>query len=255
MSLQEFMDRFRFSRERAGLIGVERESFLTIRDTSIVVPRAKDALERLGSPARFTSELSACQIEERTSAVSREMLIGELLELQRKGDRALIDLGLQKNYWEVGPEDMLLDVYPDPRYLEIAQDMNPEVLRAACRTAATHVHVGMPDHETALRVYNWAVKNFRELCSMGDLSGGERLKLYRMVVPEADPVSFGTWADFYRAARSRGEEVVSDPRRFWTLIRISVHGTIEFRMAGSTDDVDRVNSWARDCHCLCLKYM
>jgi gamma-glutamyl:cysteine ligase YbdK (ATP-grasp superfamily) len=148
---------------------------------------------------------------------------------------------------------MPLDVYPDPtgRYQKITRDMPREVLTAACRIIGTHVHIGMPDHETALRVYNRLCPYFEHLCEMGNGSFGERLAIYRQMAPKYKPTPYESWEDFYGSACKKG--FVEDPRKCWTLIRISVHGTIEFRMFGATDNHERIVRWATKCHELCME--
>jgi ribosomal protein S18 acetylase RimI-like enzyme len=46
-----------------------------------------------------------------------------------------------------------------------------------------------------------------------------------------------------------------DPRKCWTLIRISKNGTIEFRMFGATPSLERIVGWAKLCHDLCKEAM
>ena len=140
---------------------------------------------------------------------------------------------------------MPLDVYPDPsgRYREIIKNMPREILLAACQVTGTHIHIGMPDHETALKVYNAVVKHMTVLREKGNGSFGERIRIYKMVAPNWESLPYRDWNDFYDSAVKFGFE--NDPRRCWNLIRISVHGTIEFRMFGSTPSFERIISWAR----------
>lgn len=150
---------------------------------------------------------------------------------------------------------MPLDVYPDPtgRYQRITKDMPRKILRAACRVIGTHVHVGMRDHEMALRVYNYAIRHLAELCEMGNGSFGERLAIYKQMAPDYEPKPYASWEEYYNTALEKG--FAEDPRKCWTLIRISVHGTIEFRMFGATDSIDRIVSWATRCHQICQEAM
>ena len=108
----------------------------------------------------------------------------------------------------------------------------------------------MPDHETALQVYNRVISACDDLCVEGDGSSGERLSIYKIVAPDAVPRAFDSWDSFFDAAVAKG--YVEDPRKCWTLIRISAHGTIEFRMFGATVSVAQIESWARRCYNLCV---
>lgn len=271
---EEFRARFIYKPELAGYVGVEREYFLK-QDcygfgAHTIVPKAVEVLNRLAKgieiqrcfgsdsfsipdPSQFGYELSRCQVESRDGPC---MLCNIKCHLQ--ATRTLLqvathDCGLQLGYENVGPEDMPLDVYPDPtgRYQKITKNMPREVLLAACRVIGTHVHIGMSDHETALKVYNRLCAHVDELCELGNGSFGERLAIYRQMAPDWCPMPYESWQHFYDVACQKG--FADDPRKCWTLIRISVHGTIEFRMFGATDSIPRIVSWATRCHELCLK--
>ena len=160
-------------------------------------------------------------------------------------------LNTYRRHVELASEDMPFDIYPDPtgRYQRITANMPAEILHAACRVAATHIHVGMPDLATAVRVYNNVVTHTDELIMSGDGSSGKRMKLYSIMAPRYRPEPLASESEFYERACTHG--FVNDPRTCWTLIRISIHGTIEFRMFGATDSIDRIVGWALRCHELC----
>ncbi len=262
--IQAFKNRFCFNPAMAYHVGVERECFIT-DIFGAIVPSAFEALAYMkknpwqmpnGSDADMAQavgyELSACQIETRTSPASIDTFEEELAWQHTQLERSLHVLGLRPLHEELASESMPLDVYPDPtgRYAEITKSMPREVLLAACRVTGTHVHVGMPDHETALRIYNKVIAKTDALCLEGDHSAGERLATYRVVAPNPVPRPFDSWEHFHQIALEKG--FAEDPRKCWTLIRISVHGTIEFRMFGATKDVGEIASWVRRCHELCI---
>jgi gamma-glutamyl:cysteine ligase YbdK (ATP-grasp superfamily) len=109
----------------------------------------------------------------------------------------------------------------------------------------------MPDHDSALRVYNSVVRESRNLAVLGDSSSGKRLEIYKQVAPDCEPSRYDGWEGFYATAIEKGFDL--DPRKCWSLIRISKHGTIEFRMFGATRSLDLVQSWAEKCHALCAE--
>lgn len=256
MDLKTFQSKFAFKPEGAFLVGVERECFLADLSGRIV-PHAPQVIAHAkcsGIPIESIGyELSACQIETRTVPALVDRLPFEVEWPERELNRTLRDLDLQALHVAVAPADMPLDVYPDPtgRYAEITRDMPHEVLLAACRVAGTHVHIGMPDHETALQVYNGVLKHARELCAYGGGLEGERLQIYRVVAPDREPKPYEDWPAFLRAAEEKG--FAENPRNCWTLIRISVHGTLEFRMFSATPSRDSVVEWGSLCHRLCLE--
>lgn len=109
----------------------------------------------------------------------------------------------------------------------------------------------MPYYITAMRVYNNLIKHTDYLCELGDNSNGRRLEIYKIMAPDYFPRPYNDWIDYYSTALEKGFD--DDPRSCWTLIRISKHGTIEFRMFGSSRDLSKIVFWARECHRLCLE--
>ena len=252
------MDLFRFDVSKTLFVGVERECFLTDKNGRIQ-PLASEVLHSLVDcetpDFNFGYELSACQLESRVGPTLLASLQHKLEACDQRLAEKEAELNFKHSFVEVGPEDMPLDVFPDPsgRYQKIVKTMLREVLLAACWVIGTHIHIGMPDHETALKVYNHVIKKCNWLCSRGNGSFGERLDIYRTVAPDCDPQPYADWDDFYRVAVSKGFD--QDPRKCWTLIRISKHGTIEFRMFGATTSPKRIVSWAKLCHDLCKEAM
>ncbi|MCX6712780.1 MAG: hypothetical protein NTY66_01075 [Candidatus Vogelbacteria bacterium] len=185
------MARFKFDREKQLMVGVEREAFLTNNEK--ITPRAEYVLEQRElkeskQEDQFGYELSACQIESRIGPCNLDRLHSQLRLVENTLVQALKEISRHDTglgaagadwlrddpegyvhanfglrYTEVGPEDMPLNVYPNPRYLEIVKTMPRHILLAACRVIGTHVHIGMPDHETALRVYNAVIPYTDEL--------------------------------------------------------------------------------------------
>ena len=254
MGFDAYRSRFGFRTEGAFLVGVERECFLTDASGAIA-PLAPRVLAYLTDPVQFGYELSACQLETRVGPCRPSELAAALAANDAQVAAAERALGFGRLHREVGPADIPLDVYPDPtgRYAQIVKTLPLEVLRAACRVIGTHVHIGMPDHDVALAAYNHATAYLDELCALGDGSGGERLGIYAVMAPQWRPPRFDSWQDFYEAAVANGFD--ADPRKCWTLIRISVHGTIEFRMFGATGDLNRIVGWAKRCHEICAQVL
>lgn len=242
-----FDNLFSFDRTKTLQVGIERECFIT-RD-GVIVPEAPRLLSLLPHP-RFSYELSACQLEERIGPCEIRD-VGNGLRQVPELTAALRKLGLQVLHQELAPCDMPLDIYPDPtgRYQRIVETISADLLRAACRVAATHVHVGMPDREVAVRVHDRVLPALGRLCSLGDRSQGRRLQVYRVMARDWEPKPLGSWKTYRSLAREKG--FFRDPRQCWRLIRISVHGTIEFRMFGATGNLQEIESWARECHRLC----
>ncbi len=252
--MREFLGRFKFRPEGSLLVGVERECHLIANNGSIA-PIAEKVLSYLGVGDRFGYELSACQLEDRAGPCKLDQLREQLLSNDLEIKQAERVVGFSRSFFEVAPDDMPLDVYPDPtgRYQRIVKTIPDNVLLAACQVIGIHVHIGMPDHHTALRVYNKAIGHTKALCELGDGSYGRRMAIYRVMAPDYIPPQYKSWQHYYNEAVTKGFD--ADPRKCWHLIRISVHGTIEFRMFGSTDDLDRIMSWVTACYNTCRQAM
>ncbi len=272
-TLNCFKKLFQYDSQKTGFIGIERECFIADKNGT-VVPRASEVILRTqrdgwliydnfvdgsvyGDPGSSIGyELSNCQIETRTSPCPDLKSAQSELEYNEFNlNTTLARMGLRSMHSEVGPADMPLDVYPDPtgRYQKITQNMPHDVLLAACRVIGTHVHIGMRDHVMALRVYNYAAGRLEELCELGNGSFGERLAIYRQMAPDYEPKPYSSWEHYHQVAMDKG--FAKDPRKCWTLIRISVHGTIEFRVFGATDSIDRIVGWASKCLQICQEAM
>lgn len=248
--MKKFRNKFQFRQSGSLLVGIERECFLLNQEGKIA-PIAHMVLGELTDKKRFGYELSACQLEDRIGPCKLSEVKKELMKNERDIGMAEAKLLFKRLHAEVAPEDMPLDVYPDPtgRYQEIIKSLPENILRAACRVTGTHVHIGMPDHDTALKVYNQVISQLDKLCREGDGSFGQRLVIYKTMAPEQTLRPFEDWNDFYQQAVEK--KFADDPRKCWHLIRLSIHGTIEFRMFGATDDLNKIEKWAKICHKLC----
>jgi len=240
-NIKDFLSKFSFKPEMAGFIGVEREQFLVSLTDGVCMPQSKKFLDAIANNS-WTYELSACQVESRTSPqIDSSAIKVELLANENMGSKVAGKLGLKLLNQEVANVDMPLDVYPNPRYLEIVKTISEERLRAACRVAGIHIHVGARDIGHAIAVNNLLVPHLDTFCSIGDHSSGERLRLYRTMAKNWQPVTYQSPEHLFEVAQS--ENFTDNPRNCWKLIRISIHGTVELRTFGSTDDVDEILEW------------
>lgn len=245
--MKAFLARFRFDPARVGHIGIERESMLM--QGSAPVPRAAEFLrlaEEAGSSGSWNwkYELSACQVETTTSPLVNERdILDSLVGADAEGDALAARLGLRLLRYEVGPENMPLDVYPDPRYSGMAEKVGEERLRSACRVMGTHIHIGCGSLAEALEAYHRLIPYLGMFCEMGDGSNGERLRLYKSMAPEWKPEPYASEEDFFAAARADGFE--KNPRNCHRLVRINPVGTVEVRAFGLAGR-RQVMEWVRE---------
>ena len=163
------------------------------------------------------------------------------MENQNIGNQIANQLGLMLVNKEVADFLFPLEIYPDPRYLEIASKISQEKLDAASRVTGTHIHIGTADINQAIAVNNILVPHMDTLCHLGDHSNGERLRLYRVMADNWRPMIYESPEHFFEISGMEG--FTDNPRNCWKLIRISVHGTVELRMFGSTNNIDEIIEW------------
>jgi len=242
--LSTFLSKFMFKPELESFVGIEREHFLVYGGglaSGMYAPHSKKFLEAVND-ARWTYELSAYQVESRINPqIDLSAIKLEMLENENLGNQVACDLGLKLVNREVAAHLHPLEVYPDPRYLEIAKNISPEKLDAACRVTGTHIHLGVRNIDHAIAVNNILISHLDKLCALGDHSSGERLRLYKLMAENWEPIAYQNQEHLFEVARSEG--FIENPRNCWKLIRISIHGTVELRMFGSTDSVDEILEW------------
>ena len=245
MSPTDFFSAYEFCPDLAGFVGIELESFTVDATSGLVVPAAGNFLDGMRR-STWGEELSACQVEFRTRPLHSESDIrAELTRRFAEGDRRATQLGLRLDFTEVGPADMPLDVFPgNARYLQIAQGLGTDRLRAACQVAGLHIHYGVRDWTHAIAVYEALRQNLPSLISAGDGSKGERMRLYHQVAVHRDPPPLRSKEDLYTAAVEYG--FAESPRNCWWLIRISPYGTVEVRVFGTTRCLDRILGHVRE---------
>lgn len=236
---------FNFRPDGHLLIGVEREFFL--QRSGLIVPIAYEILQKLDHPA-ISYELSACQLESHVGPCYNYKIRAELEEMNRIIHEAEADYKFQSLHIEVAPENMPLDVYPAKHYLALADRLTVQRLMGACRVAGTHIHIGMKDADTAMKVYNQVIDAWSSLAKLGDHSNGERLRLYADMAPDCIPIPYKDWSHYHEYMDSKG---YGSARDCYHLIRLSIHGTIEFRLFGATSDLEEIEFWANECHNLC----
>jgi glutamate---cysteine ligase / carboxylate-amine ligase len=129
-------------------IGVEEE-LLLIDDELRLSPVAEQVLDRLGDD-RVSTEIFAGQIETKTGICGDAgEALAELVELRRLVAGA--GVGLLASGLHPADESERPQLVSKPRYAPVAKDLGGILDTPVC---GLHVHVGMPDPETAIRVAN-----------------------------------------------------------------------------------------------------
>jgi len=137
-------------------LGVEEEFLLLDPRTGQNAPRAEQALARLPEPVRDQSrpEFRRSMVE-MVTAVSTDLadLRGQLLGLRRSAAQAAESVGARLVAIGATPvAEPDLDVPDEPRYHAMERQYGP--IAHDPSVCGCHVHVGVPDRETAVQVCN-----------------------------------------------------------------------------------------------------
>ena len=141
----------RFGSSRTLSIGVEEE-LLLVDDECCLAPRSEEAIDALGPEMakHVSTEIFATQLELKTGICEdADGALRELSDLRRQVDLrgfTLAGAGLHPDDDEEDPSFV-----EKPRYETVQKDLATLLRTPPC---GLHVHVGMPDPETAVRVGN-----------------------------------------------------------------------------------------------------
>jgi carboxylate-amine ligase len=240
-------------------LGVEEELFLVDPVSGVLINSSTGVLEETGdAPGSIERELHACQVELITEVLSSASEVAPVLRELRAAVTAtgagILGAGTHPSAGEQAAEITDKDRYERIRNLLGDAALTP--------VSGLHVHVGMPDAETAIRVYNGlrihlpllhalsANSPFRHGRDTG-LASAREMTLRgwpRSGVPRA----FADYDDFARStealARAAG---VPDYTWFWWKLRPHPRlGTVEIRASDAQTSVEDVASLAALVHCL-----
>jgi carboxylate-amine ligase len=225
-------------------LGAEEELLLVERNTHRLAHDAPAVVEAMGLPSNLAhTELYSSCLELATPVCSDAGEATEILGRLRAGVRATgavpIGVGLHPSA-EPGDAEMLAD---DARYRYIARLLGSAALRTP--ECALHVHVGLPDAETAVRVLNGLRPHVAVLTALaanspfldGRDSGfasarGVQMRRYpRFEVPRA----FGDFHDYVEALDAITTAAgVDDYTLIWWQLRLHPRlGTVEVRVMDS----------------------
>jgi len=220
-------------------LGIEEELLLVDRETLRLAPVAADVLAAMDAHERAAShEVYAASIELRSPPrLDAEDAARELTTLRaaaREAGATLIGAG-------VHPAGELGDVplVDEPRYRLVGGSMRGLIRRTP--ECALHVHVGMPDPDTAIRVFN-GIRSYLPLLLalsanspmwFGQDSGlaSARFALVRSYPRRAVPRAFDDLEDYGRTIAAVAEAGdLSDYTYVWWDVRLHPRlGTIELR--------------------------
>jgi carboxylate-amine ligase len=235
-------------------VGVEEELHLVDPDTHELVPAAADVLARLDLPdGRAGYEAYAAQIELRSppcaDASEARAALAENRTAAAASGATLMGVGLHPtDRWERS------DIVDEPRYHEVSRSMRD--LFGRTPESALHVHVGMPDKDTAIRAFNGLRRHLPLLTGLaanspwwfGRDSGlaSARWALVRSYPGRGIPPAFESWdAYLEHMARLEASGGPSDYTLVWWDVRPHPHlGTVEVRELDAQASLEDVTAIA-----------
>jgi carboxylate-amine ligase len=155
----------RFGEERPFALGVEEELFLADPRDGAQIDARERVLDGVGDVERgeITGEVHACEVELITDVCTTAgEAVGVLAELRRAV--LATGVGLLGTATHPTAEEGASEVSDKRRYRFIAEQLGDAL---ATPVASLHVHVGMPDAETAIRAFNGLRRHLPLLEALG----------------------------------------------------------------------------------------
>lgn len=228
-----------FGRGPSFLVGVEEELLLVDGRRHTLAPDAERLLPAIeAEPGLVAHEAYAAEIELRSppsrDAAAAAATLAGLRGAARRAGATLMGCGVHPA-GEFG-DAPLVDV---ERYRRCERDMRGLMRRTP--ECALHVHVGMPDPETAIRAYNGLRRHLPMLAGLaasspfwfGHDSGlaSARSALVRAYPGRGVPHAFRDYADYEeRVGGALAAGGLDDPSLLWWDLRPHArHGTVELR--------------------------
>jgi glutamate---cysteine ligase / carboxylate-amine ligase len=247
-------------------VGIEEEVMLIDDASGSLVNRADDVLA--AAPPHLARSLSpethACVIELKTSPhPTVRAAAAELARLRRELDDVLRDgWGVRAAVAGTHPlaAGNAATVSRRPRSREVAATMR--VLARREPTSALHVHVAVPDGETAVRALDGLRAELPVLLALsanspywrGEDSGfaSMRTPVFGMFPRVGIPRRFETYGDYVEAVdRLLRADAVPEPRFLWWDARLQPRlGTVEVRIMDAQSRVSDTAALAALVHCL-----
>lgn len=247
-----------FGEESPFALGVEEELLLVDADNALAESSAAVRNEAEPDEGDVTSELYRAMVENRSDVT---MSAADAVAQLR---------GLRRALTETGTRVMAVGVHPAARPGSAAFDdaaryaAIQDTLQGILRTpiCGQHVHVGMPDAETAVRAYNGIRVHIPLLNALaanspfwfGEDSGlaSSRTVIFRSYPRAAMAPAFSDFEDFRRVTGQVCLAAgVEDYTHIWWDARIHpALGTIEVRAADTQFDLQRAGGIAALVHCL-----
>ena len=247
-----------FGAEAPFALGVEEELLLVDSENELL--DRGSAVLRAAEPDEgdVGGELFKAMVEGRSEVSSNA---SEAIAALRVVRRELLDSGVRIMGVGVHPNAAPgeADVYQTPRYALIEDSLQGVLRTPIC---GQHIHVGMPDEETAVRAYNGIRTHVPLLNALAANSpfwfaedsglASSRTVIFRSYPRAAMPPQFADFEHFCRVTRQVcAAGGLDDYTHIWWDVRIHPGlGTIEIRAADTQFSLRRAGALAALVHCL-----
>jgi glutamate---cysteine ligase / carboxylate-amine ligase len=251
-----------FGRGPSYALGMEEELLLVDAEGHQLSPEASELIPRVEAPAGAVKfDVYEALVETATPVVASAAEGGAFLDELRG---TLRDAGATLMGAGIHPEGAFGDVehVDQPRYAAIVDSMRGLITRTP--TCAVHVHVGMPDPETAVRVLNALREHLPLLQALaanppwwyGLRSGFQtsRAQMYRAYPRAIVPRAFAGWEDYVEVVTAAVASAdAADYSFLWWDLRLHPRlGTVELRAMDGQSSLRAVCGLAALVHGLAL---
>jgi len=239
---ERFFKQFRFKKHLDGYFGIERERFLEFPNGKLA-PLARRFLENTSSSG-WICELSACQVENITHPYKNFASLKKELDLNdKKGNIIAQKMGVKISARELAPKNMPMNICSNRQCRSTVLSMTKLMREVSFRIADTHFHLGTESLEKAIFLHNFLRPYILEFYKLADYSEGKRFLLYKKASPDCFPPHYKNPDHFLKIAIEQG--FADNPKQCGHLLRISIHGTVEMRMFGSTENNEKTIGWLK----------
>src|SRR3954452_10182676 len=250
----------RFSAEQPYALGVEEELFLVDASDGHQLDARERVLEAVGEPERgeITGEVHACEVELITDVCATASEAAGVLAGLRRAVLAC-DVGLLGTATHPTAAEDASEVSDKERYRFIAEHLGDALVTPV---AALHVHVGMPDAETAIRAFNGLRRHLPLLEALAanapfrhgrDTSFASARELaLRAWARSGAPRAMADYADFatYAERLTRAAAVPDYTFHWWKLRPHPRLGTVEVRALDAQSSLEHVAALVAFVHAL-----
>jgi glutamate---cysteine ligase / carboxylate-amine ligase len=245
-------------------LGVEEELMLVDAETFAQRPASSDVIPRVRAERGLVKHELFESIVELNSGIcaSPDDALYVLRALRRATVEAARDSGCTIAAAGSHPTDIASEqaIADEPHYRQFVEYAGPTARRQGVQ--GLHVHIGMPDAQTCLRVMEWIIPWLPLVLALsanspwfeGERTGllSTRAEILGLLPRHGAPPRFEEWSDWEALIRRFCESGVVDTYTaiHWDIRPHPKYGTLEVRMPDQPTDVARTGAFVSIVHAL-----